>query len=34
MKASGADTRRVLLDFGFAEQEIETLIAAHAVSLS
>ncbi|HVW28228.1 MAG TPA: CaiB/BaiF CoA-transferase family protein [Polyangiaceae bacterium] len=33
-KANGADTRRVLLDFGFGEAEIETLIAKGAVSTS
>jgi alpha-methylacyl-CoA racemase len=34
MSESGADTRAVLLDFGFAEQEIETLLANGTVSLS
>lgn len=33
-KANGADTRGVLLDFGFREAEIETLIAQGAVSTS
>jgi hypothetical protein len=32
MKPSGADTRSVLRDFGFAGEEIETLMKSGAVS--
>jgi alpha-methylacyl-CoA racemase len=34
MKAAGADTQSVLRDFGFAEHEIETLVASGGVSCS
>jgi alpha-methylacyl-CoA racemase len=31
MKASGSDTQSVLREFGFAEHEVETLVASGAV---
>jgi alpha-methylacyl-CoA racemase len=34
MKPNGTDTRAVLLDFGFAEQDIDALLANRAVSLT
>jgi alpha-methylacyl-CoA racemase len=34
MKPTGSDSRAVLLDYGFAEQEIETLLSNGAISLA